>query len=143
MNDSLANSTLAKRRQALLIRRLVRVVEHYRTNTDEAIRAAGFDDYQGAHKQVMFHLELGGNRITTLAERARISVQGYVERRADPNDGRAQIVTLSPRGREFFETAIDILEANEREVAEVFGPAHAVVQDAFRRLVEVIDPQGF
>jgi DNA-binding MarR family transcriptional regulator len=59
----------------------------------------------------MPHLDLEGTRITELARRAEITKQavgqlvtdleavGYVERRPDPTDQRAKIVTLTERGR--------------------------------------------
>jgi DNA-binding MarR family transcriptional regulator len=73
--------------------------------------AKAHPEIRRAHLQLMPHLDLEGTRITELARRAEITKQavgqlvtdleavGYVERRPDPTDQRAKIVTLTERGR--------------------------------------------
>jgi DNA-binding MarR family transcriptional regulator len=69
-----------------------------------------------------------------LARRARVAKQtmttlvrlaerdGLVERRPDPSDGRAVLVTMSARAREFHPVADEILEELDGRVAARLSP---------------------
>lgn len=85
----------------------------YRALEDELHRqldAAGFADIRPAHGKVFETIGQDGNRLTAMAEQARITkgamvelvdylaARGYLERFPDPRDGRAKIVRLTPRG---------------------------------------------
>jgi DNA-binding MarR family transcriptional regulator len=71
---------------------------------------AGFDDVTLAQARVFARLGPDGTRLTELAEQAQITKQsagflvdqlekaGYVERAADPTDGRARLVRISAKG---------------------------------------------
>ncbi len=79
--------------------------------------AAGFDDIRPAHGKVFETIGQDGNRLTTMAERARITKgamvelvdyledRSYLQRMPDPQDGRAKIVSLTPRGWEAVRVA--------------------------------------
>jgi DNA-binding MarR family transcriptional regulator len=68
-----------------------------------------------------------------LAERARLSKQtmttlvrlcerdGLVERAPDPDDGRATVVSLTPRAKAFRAVAADVVAALERGVTAKLG----------------------
>src|SRR3712207_6233710 len=74
------------------------------------IAAAGHPDLRPAHGYVFQHLIAGPARITELAGKLGMTVQGasklvaeleqlgYVERRVDPGDRRNRIVALTARG---------------------------------------------
>jgi DNA-binding MarR family transcriptional regulator len=74
------------------------------------LAANGFGDLRPGLLTIGIHIETEGSRITDLAERAQVSkptaVQavdelvrlGYAERRPDPDDGRAKLVTMTERG---------------------------------------------
>jgi DNA-binding MarR family transcriptional regulator len=143
-------------RKGFGIRLFARLADHYRDRNTKAIQEAGFPDYVHAHTQVLFNLELEGSRVTTIAERARVTPQaigkqirdleakGYVERRRDPDDGRAQLISLTEKGLRFFEAAVEIIEAHEREMAEIIGPLeYALMRERVRTIVQKVDPQGF
>ena len=108
----------------------------------ERAAAAGFSDVRIAHTAVFQHLRDSGSRITELAERAQLTkptvvylvndlqAMGYVERIADPGDGRAKLVRLTERGlaaREAGRAAIVEIEAEwaaalgEERLAELRG----------------------
>lgn len=79
------------------------------------LEKSGFDAIQPAHSAVIQPLwdEPEGARLTTLARQSRITKQSmsalvdhlekhrYVERAPDPDDARASLVRLTPRGRAF------------------------------------------
>jgi DNA-binding MarR family transcriptional regulator len=94
---------------------------------------AGFDDIRPAHTVVFQHIEAGGSRLTDLAERAQITKQsmgylvdyleqrGYLERRPDPSDRRAALISLTDRGWEQVRAALRIIAAIEEEWAGRLG----------------------
>jgi DNA-binding MarR family transcriptional regulator len=95
---------------------------------------AGFDDLRPAHTAVFQHVEAGGSRLTDLAERAQITKQsmgylvdhlehrGYLERRPDPSDRRAALISLTDRGWEQVRAALAIIAVIEAEWADELGP---------------------
>jgi DNA-binding MarR family transcriptional regulator len=97
------------------------------------LAAAGFDDLRPAHTAVFQHIEAGGSRLTDLAERAQITKQsmgylvddleqrGYVERRPDPSDRRAALISLTDRGWDQVRAALTIIAAIEEEWAGGLG----------------------
>lgn len=95
---------------------------------------AGFDDLRPAHTAVFQHVQAGGSRLTDLAERAQMTKQsmgylvdhleqrGYLERRPDPSDRRAALISLTDRGWEQVRAALAIIAAIEEEWAGELGP---------------------
>jgi DNA-binding MarR family transcriptional regulator len=94
---------------------------------------AGFDDIRPAHTAVFQHIEAGGSRLTDLAERAQITKQsmgylvdhleqrGYLERRPDPSDRRAALISLTDRGWEQVRASLRIIATIEEEWASGLG----------------------
>lgn len=89
--------------------------------TDELVArlaAVGFADFRAAHGRVFENLDPHGTRLSDLAARAQMTHQsmselvaalesaGYVERVADPADGRAKLICLTPLGRRVVRLAI-------------------------------------
>jgi DNA-binding MarR family transcriptional regulator len=101
----------------------------------EWLAASPYRDIQPAHAAAIQPLWQNpeGARLTSLAQSARITKQsmgalvdfleesGYVERVADPDDGRAARIRLTARGRAFARDARAFGIALEREVAERIG----------------------
>jgi DNA-binding MarR family transcriptional regulator len=57
--------------------------------------------------------------------------RGYLERVADPSDGRAKIIRLTPRGREAYTIGRQLIDELEREWAERYGEERvAALRDA-------------
>jgi len=96
---------------------------------------AGFDDLRPAHTAVFQHVEAGGSRLTDLAERAQITKQsmgylidyleqrGYLERRPDPSDRRAALISLTDRGWDQVRAALGIIATIEEEWSSGLGQA--------------------
>ena len=121
------------------------------TNADvvRRIAAAGHPDLRPAHGYVFQHLIVGPTRITELAKKLGMTMQGasklvvdlerlgYVERHADPNDGRNRIVTLPARGWAGIEAGRAARAAVTAELRGVLGePPAALLLAALQRLAE-------
>lgn len=108
------------------------------------IRSRGFPDFRLTDTRVVRNLEEEGTRITELAERARMTKQamselvrrverrGYVERRPDPDDGRAKRVHMTETGLRLTQAAREAY----RDVAERW--AEALGEEEFARLEELL-----
>ena len=94
---------------------------------------AGFDDLRPAHSVVFQHIDAGGSRLTTLADRAQMTKQsmgylvdhlergGYLERRRDPSDRRAALITLTERGWAVVRASLAVIAALEEEWTRELG----------------------
>lgn len=114
---------------------------------------AGFTDVRPAHMTIFQHLRPEGSRIGELAERAQLTNQsvgylvdylenrGYVERRADPDDRRASLVCLTPRGWAEMRACAAILAEldgalRERLGAERMAQLDALLHDLLQALAD-------
>jgi DNA-binding MarR family transcriptional regulator len=89
----------------------------------------------------------GDKRLTDLAEILGISRQacnqavkqvtaaGYIERAADPADGRAKQLTLSPRGRKLRRDGVRIVALLNKQFADIVGESE--IADASRSLLKM------
>ena len=100
----------------------------------EAFAEAGFPDVRPAYGSVLIPLyEEDGLRMGELARRARLSKQtmtdlvrrlerdGLVERRPDPADARASLVSLSARSQAFRPVAEATLRRLDADARELLG----------------------
>ncbi len=100
--------------------RLVREKLHH-------VHRRGFDTVSVALVAVFQNVDVDGTRLTQIAARARLTKQstlelvdkaealGFVERRPDPDDGRAKIVVFTPLGlKALHEIREGVLAAEER-----------------------------
>ncbi|MEV0245591.1 MarR family transcriptional regulator [Nocardia sp. NPDC050712] len=114
---------------------------------------AGYGDITVAQGRIVAQIGAAGTRLTELAERAQVTKQtagflvdqlersGYVERVADPSDGRARLVRLTAHGLAGAEFANSIAERVQREWAVHLGPQHMRhLRAAMTRLREITDP---
>src|SRR2546428_3992789 len=119
----------------------------------DRLDAAGYK-VSGAHHPVFENIDPEGTRLTVLASRAdmthqsmgelvrALEEQGYVERRADPSDGRARLVCLTSKGRRMVATAIREMGRIEQQwvayLKETGGETDelAALEVALRRLEE-------
>jgi DNA-binding MarR family transcriptional regulator len=99
----------------------------------ERLVAAGHPEVRAAHGSVLQFLDDDGSRVSVLAERTGMTKQsmaelvahlerhGYVERVPDPGDRRAKLVRATPRGREVFAIARDVMAEVTARVTERLG----------------------
>lgn len=109
---------------------------------------AGFDDLRPAHSAVFQHIDADGSRLTTLADRAQMTKQsmgylvdyleqrGYLERRRDPTDRRAALITLTGQGWGVVRASLAVIAALEEEWTRELGEAET------RRLRDTLDKLG-
>ena len=113
---------------------LRRPYEALLTRLHTELAAAGYADTYPSWGTNLFHyLREGGLRLTKLAERTHTTKQalrytinqleaaGYVERVADPTDGRAKIIRLTERGWEGRRVADEIIRSIEHECVQELG----------------------
>jgi DNA-binding MarR family transcriptional regulator len=131
-----------------LIGALLRVCwQAVRARIQHDLIAEGFEDIGAAHLAVFQYPSPRGMRITALADRAGMSRQattylirelegkGYLERRPDPDDGRASLVHLTAKG----ESAIRAIRASVRRLEqewerELGGPRFSQFRKTLTRL---------
>jgi DNA-binding MarR family transcriptional regulator len=95
----------------------------------------GHPEIRPPHGNVMQYLDDAGTRVSVLAERAQITKQsmaelvahlerlGYVERVPDPSDRRAKLVRATPRGKQLYAIARDVVAEIEADWTKRLGKA--------------------
>ncbi|OBI59684.1 MarR family winged helix-turn-helix transcriptional regulator [Mycobacterium sp. E796] len=99
-----------------------------------AFAAAGLDGIRPAQAVALVPLAGGGLHASDLADRLKVSRQavaqaiaglerhGYVTRVADPEDARARIIELTPRGRQALRVMRSNAVALEKRWEQLLGP---------------------
>lgn len=111
------------------------------THITRRLAEMGFGDLSAAHMAVFIHIDhergrvSDGSRLSVLAERAQMTMQsmgylvdnleawGYVERTADPTDGRAKLIRLTGLGWDLHDAADAIAPELEDVWAGSLGKA--------------------
>ena len=119
----------------------------------EALQEQGFSDVTIAQSRLMMGIDPDGTRLSVLAERAQIAKQtatalvdkleraGYVERVADPTDGRARLVRMTARAKEAIPHARAEEERIEQEWRAHLGDRRMrQLREALLALREITDP---
>ena len=104
--------------------------------------------------QIFGNIRMGGIRLTELADRAQLSLaatselvndlekMGYVERRPDPDDGRAKLIDLTKRGRDAMAAAGYRVVDIERRWSKLVGAKDfARMCQTMQRLLDELDPE--
>ncbi len=97
----------------------------------------GYTDFPFASASLLWLLDEGGTRSTLLAQRAGVTKQamsqqvrlmerqGYLEQVADPNDTRAKVVRMTPRGEAVKTACVEVREELNQRVAKLIGREEA------------------
>src|SRR2546423_6957055 len=112
----------------------------------EGLNERGYPDVRPGHAALFMTIDRRtGTRLTELAKRARISKQGmmllvdeleergYVRRVPDPEDGRAKLVRLTARGRNYVAEARRTMAGVESRARRQLGGRRGA---AFRAALE-------
>jgi DNA-binding MarR family transcriptional regulator len=125
-------------------------------HVENRVLAAVLDaGYQVTPAQTRIFQRIGphGTRLTALAEQAQVTKQtagalvdqlaaaGYVDRRPDPSDARAQLVCISDLGRRAWAVATAELDRVQAEwVAHLGADQWTALHLSLTRLREITDP---
>jgi DNA-binding MarR family transcriptional regulator len=130
---------------------LAKAAQRWNELLAERFAAAGYADVSPSYGSVLLPLfEEDGLRLGELARRARLSKQtmtdlvrrlerdGLVERRPDPTDGRAAVVSLTPRARELEPVAATVLTELDRLARARLGDERVdELKPALRELLDL------
>jgi DNA-binding MarR family transcriptional regulator len=133
---------------------LAKAAQRWNELLAERFAASGYGEVRPSYGSVLLPLyEEDGLRMGELAARARLSKQtmtqmiaraerdGLVERRADRADGRATLIYLTPRARQFESVATAVLAELERLVKRRLGTEQVgVLKHAMRELMDLDAP---
>jgi DNA-binding MarR family transcriptional regulator len=113
---------------------LAKASQRWNERLQEGFADAGYPEVRASYGSVLIPLlEQDGLRIGEIARRARLSKQtmttmvrlcerdGLVERRRDPDDGRATRVHLTPKARRFEPAAERVLARLEHDAGHALG----------------------
>jgi DNA-binding MarR family transcriptional regulator len=144
-----------KKRQQMLLRLVFRV---FRTMNDETVRRVREDGFtlEPSYTRLLAYVDdERGSRVSVLAKKVGVTRQaasqlldeiereGCLERRPDPDDGRAVRVHFTPKGRRMLAAGMKAMTAIEAEYAAVIGKAELqMLKTELARLLESIDPDG-
>jgi DNA-binding MarR family transcriptional regulator len=119
----------------------------------ERLADLGYDGFRTAHGTIGQHIADQGSRVTELAQLAQVSKPtvvylvndlerlGYVERVADPSDGRAKLVRLTERGAQAQRTGSEIVAQIEKDWGELLGERDAAtLRGLLQRLHDTLWP---
>lgn len=118
-----------------------------------ALAAAGFDDITTAQARVFQRIGPDGTRLTELAQAAQVTKQaagflvdqleraGYVERVADPSDGRARLIRITTRGTRTIPISAAVIADIEAEWTDHVGRENIDrLRQTLSALREITDP---
>jgi DNA-binding MarR family transcriptional regulator len=118
-----------------------------------ALAAAGFDDITSAQARVFQRIGPRGSRLTELAQAAQMTKQaagflvgqleraGYVERVADPSDGRARLIRITPRGTQTIQISAAVIADIEAEWTDHVGRENIdQLRQTLSALRQITDP---
>jgi DNA-binding MarR family transcriptional regulator len=102
----------------------------------------GYVDFPFASASVLWLLDEGGTRSTTLAQRAGVTKQamsqqvkqmerdGYLEQVPDLSDTRAKVVRMTPRGESVKAACAEVREELNQAIAKLVGKRKACEMEA-------------
>jgi DNA-binding MarR family transcriptional regulator len=112
---------------------LVHCTRLFQTELFARLNEAGLADARLSHTHVTAYIKAEGSRLTELAAQARMTRPamaeivddlerlGIVERRPDPTDRRAKLITLTDEGWQVMRVAQAIIAELETEYANAIG----------------------
>jgi len=112
---------------------LVQTTRLFQTELFRRLAAAGLEGVRPPHTHVSAYIKAEGSRLTDLANDARMTGPamleliddlerlGYAERRSDPTDRRAKLVTMTDKGWEAMRLAQRVIAEMEADYAKAIG----------------------
>ncbi len=133
MSKKLDKDLLHRTRYENLGRWLSLAFRYYEEGVIRRMNELGFEDIRLVHASLIRCVDSDGSRFTEIAERAGMHKQaigqlvreceetGYVERKPDPEDGRAQLVCFTKRGKKLLRALSEIHSGTESDFTEIIG----------------------
>ena len=124
---------LTESRSRNLRQLLIRTTRTLNALIEDELQRRGYRDIRLAHSTLLANLDITGNSITTVAERAFTSKQamgvladelekmGYLTRRVDDTDARTRILMFTPKGRKLMLETFAIVHDIEERYTAVLG----------------------
>lgn len=148
------NTSSEEDRRRAITRRLSatlpRILREFSRDLDRRVthklRERGHTDISLSHQIVFSNLGLGSTRVTELADRAQITQQamgktlreleqlGYLQRAVDATDRRARAISMTEKGLQLVEDAVEVVEEIREEYAAKIGAQE--LEELDRRLRE-------
>ncbi|MCM6777176.1 MarR family winged helix-turn-helix transcriptional regulator [Nocardia sp. CDC159] len=138
-----------------LLKLLVQLTRSVEQDLEEKLRAELDDRLRPAHYAVFRYLAPTGSRIGDLADAAGMTQQsmgelvthlercGYLERRPDPTDRRARLVTTTASGHTALTLAATHITAIEHRLREAMGaPALTNLRHLLERAQQALASSG-
>jgi DNA-binding MarR family transcriptional regulator len=97
------------------------------------LQQRGFPRFRASHMNVLRHIDVGGTRITEIAERSRLSKQAVgqllticeaeklVKTVSDPDDRRAKIVRFTRLGRAVIDVERGVMRRIDTDMTKLLG----------------------
>lgn len=114
----------------------------------DGVVGSGFPQ-KPSHSAVFAQISPDGSRLTGLAKGANMTPQamgeivdelvdlGYVERRADPSDRRAKLITLTPKGQACIRAGNEVISGLEEQITGIIGErGHRDLRRLLAKLLE-------
>jgi DNA-binding MarR family transcriptional regulator len=149
---SMSTDEIRAHRETVFLRLLIRVAQTETNELVDRLHALGHGRVQRAHISVLGNIHTEGTRLVELARRLGVTRQaasqmvqqierrGFLERAADPDDGRATLVRHTPAGRALLADALTLMDRIEAEYAELVGSrTMAQMKRALREIADSVD----
>ena len=134
---------------------LVQTTRHFQTELFRRLEDAGLEGIRLPHTHVSAYIKADGSRLTDLARDARMTVPamlelvddlerlGYAERRPDPADRRAKLVTMTDRGWSAMRAGRTVILELERDYERALGKSRwAEFTATFEALLQHLDAEA-
>lgn len=145
--ESREAAEIERTRRGNLRQLLIRSTRGLNERVIDALREYGYADVRLAHGSLLVNLDLAGNTVTEVADRAQMPKQamsklaaeleamGFIAREPHPQDGRAWQLTFTRTGRLLLKRTVAIVSEFEREAAAAVGARrYAEMCEALRTL---------
>jgi len=150
--QSMTTDQIRAHRETVFLRLLIRVSQAETSELVERLHARGHGVVQRAHITVLGNIHTEGTRLVELARRLGVTRQaasqivqqiegkGFLERTADPDDGRAVLVRHTPAGRALLLDALTVMDEIEAGFADLVGVGTMKkVKGALREIADSLD----
>jgi DNA-binding MarR family transcriptional regulator len=140
-------------RETVLLRLVIRVNQAETNEVVRRLHARGHEAVQPSYIGLLANIDTEGTRVVVLAQRtgntrqavsqlaAEIERRGYLERVADPTDGRAVLVRHTKAGRQLLLDALEDMADIEAGYEQIIGPKRMrTLKEALTMIADATDP---